>query len=630
MRLTPRSIALVVLALALGYFAVVRATSDSATSGTGGTTPADLTPLAWSACTGDDAPEEPFQCATIEVPVDYGQPDGETLEVAMVRLPAEDQGSKAGIVLANPGGPGGSGFDYIANSGQTMASTLGLSRYDLIGFDPRGVDRSSPVRCQSDAEMDKYLYVDDTPDNDAEQSLYDESIDAFEKACRAKYGDGLIRFSTENAARDMDFIRAAMGEDSLNYIGISYGTYLGGVYATLFPDRVGRFYLDGALDPAGDTVEQQYTTQAEGFEKAFNNWASDCEKNTSCPFHSDDVGTRWERLYDKLDETSISSEDGREVNNAVVSTATISALYSKASWGLFAAALAEAEKGDGTGLLGLADRYNDRAEDGTFSSLMQSFPVIQCASGMGSPKPEDPEALVKKLKELAPRFARDATVEDFDERQCEGLMDDPPIIEIDYTGDAPVVVVGGKNDPATPFRWAEEMTANMGSNARLVSYTGEGHGQLLSSACVDGIARGLFAPNVALPENDTVCDPDPVVDQPAWWSELPAPAPGETVLDRSVGDGLVGLTDTQAFAEYRAVRGQRGAVYVATAARLKAAGFEPTDPGATDTAESPQFFSFGGQMLGVFVLSPDDVSKAGAPVPDGSSLIVLYFYPPED
>ena len=174
--------------------------------------------------------------------------------MALVRLPAS--GDRQGAVLFNPGGPGGSGFDPIAFSGSSIASALGLDNYDLIGFDPRGVDRSGGIRCVTDAFEDAHLYVDETPDTPEEQALKDEADTGFVDGCKQKYGDTLRFYSTANTARDMDAIREALGDDQISFLGISYGTYLGATYATMFPDHVRAMVLDSAFEPNGDTVEQ--------------------------------------------------------------------------------------------------------------------------------------------------------------------------------------------------------------------------------------------------------------------------------------------------------------------------------------------------------------------------------------
>ena len=230
--------------------------------------------IEWATC--DEYPEEEnLECGVLEVPLDYSDLEGETIEIALLRIPASSNKPK-GVVLSNPGGPGESGVDFVYSWSVEFVENLGLEDFDIVGFDPRGVGRSGGLSCLTDQQNDKFVYLDYTPDDDREQELFDEWM-AIEEPCTEKFGKALRFYSTENTARDMDLIRESMGFETINYLGISYGTYLGGVYATLFPDRVESMFLDSAYDPQGDSAEQDYLTQAEGFEKAFNNWVDWCE-----------------------------------------------------------------------------------------------------------------------------------------------------------------------------------------------------------------------------------------------------------------------------------------------------------------------------------------------------------------
>lgn len=589
--------------------------------------------LSWTKCTGTRAPDEPFLCATMNAPLDYRHPEADTVPIALVKLPATAD-STEGVILTNPGGPGASGVDFLVGYGQSMVNRHELAAFDLVGFDPRGVERSGGLRCQSNAELDKYAYVDPTPDSPAEKSLYDEASGAFERACTKKYGSKLRHYSTENVARDMDLIRASMGYSEMNYIGISYGTYLGGVYATLFPDRVRSMVLDGPFDPQGDTVEQKFTTQAKGFEDAFNNWVKWCEGESSCAFSSSDIAGRYDRLIDALDARPLRLEDGREANNVVMETATNSAMYTRSSWPALAFALADAESGNGARMMRLADAYNERDDDGTYTTLSQAFPIIRCASGFGSPAVKDAAALVKRIKEVAPRYARDVEESDFTTRECDGLMKDPKMVEIGYSGDARFLVIGGENDPATPFRWAEEMATRLGSQARLVSFSGEGHSQILQSRCVDGHVRDFMASRTYLPAEGAVCHPDPPVTRPAWWSRLPAPDSLDVSLARAEMDAYVGLSGTEAYTTYLAVKGSRRDAFIRLSTRLARAGFVAAAPLETGDEDGPHWFEVpgSGDYLGVYVVSPSDLAADGqtapdGPVPVGRSLVLLYYMP---
>lgn len=603
---------------------------------------ADLPEIEWESCTArpDYAPadeDDTLECATLTVPLDYADEAAGGIDIALVRAPATDD--RKGAVVFNPGGPGGSGFDPIAYSGGYLQEQLGLEHFDVIGFDPRGVDRSGGIECVDDGFRDEHLYIDDTPETAEEEALIDEEDTDFIDACVEKYGDTLRHYSTANTARDIDRIRAGLRDPQVSYLGISYGTYLGGVYATLFPDRVRAMVLDSAFDPAGDTIEQQVLTQVVGFENAFNDWAAWCEDDTTCAFRADDVGERWDALRDALDLESIPNDEGRRINNATLETATSAALYSRSDWPVLADALLRAEQGDGSGILALADEYVGRNEDGTFSSLFQSIGIISCASGIVTMPPDDPQALIDKLREQAPRFGADTTLDDFDPGEyddldgCSALTGAAELVEVDYTGDAPIVVVGGENDPATPIRWAEELAAAMGSSARLVRFTGEGHGQLLASTCITEIEGALLAEGT-LPDDDTVCDPDPVIERPDWWDDIEVPDSVSDVVPLPAVTSALGLTDTTAYSETRTSRLDAETVSMAIDGTLIAADFEFADTVEVgiDGLIDRMYLAANGDLLIVLSIDPaafetEDLSGAKGSVPPGTTVIVFVYLP---
>ena len=610
-------------------------TSELPVNDVSSTDPASVSTIDWGTCTDKLAEDPVLQCATLAVPLDYDAPDGDTLELALVRVPAT--GDRQGAVLFNPGGPGGSGFDPIAVSGTVIQSELGLTNFDIVGFDPRGVDRSGGIKCVDDAFQNAHLYLDDTPDTPEEQALLDESDQGFIDGCTAKYGDTLKFYSTANTARDMDSIRAGLGDEQMTFLGISYGTYLGGVYATLFPDRVRAMVLDSAYEPNGDTIEQQYLTQLVGFEGAFNDWAKWCEEGADCAFNAVDVGARWDALRIRLDATPLIATDGREGNQSTLDRATTAALYSKSEWPVLAAALASAEAGDPAGIFTLADDYNGRNEDGTFNTLFQSIGIISCASGISTPPPDDPEALLAKIKEQAPRFGADVTIDDLtdtDVNGCEQLTGITKVVPLDYSGKGPIVVVGGTNDPATPIRWAQEMTAELGPQARMVTFTGEGHGQLLASVCITDIEGALLA-DLTLPADGTVCDPDPAIEEPSWWANLDFPDGFSEVVSLPAVNAALGVTESLGYAQARTTSLTAQEASDAFQATLNKNGLETAgnqDLGIDDTIETG-YFTPEGDLLVVIVMGPaafdtDDLSSAKASVPAGKT-VVLYLYLPQ-
>jgi pimeloyl-ACP methyl ester carboxylesterase len=585
--------------------------------------------LAWGPCDDPSAEDPSLECTTLRVPLDYDNPSGDTIDLALVRAPATVD--RQGAVLFNPGGPGASGFDPIAQSGVDIAAAMGLDAFDLVGFDPRGVDRSGGLRCVTDQFLDAHLYIDGTPDTPDEQTLKDEADSGFVDACSQTYGDTLRFYSTENTARDMDAIRDAMGDDQISFLGISYGTYLGATYATLFPDRVRAMVLDSAYEPNGDTIEDQYKTPLVGFEGAFNNWASWCQREATCPFTATDVGARWDALKQQLDSTPIAAADGRLANNATMERATTAALYSEAEWPLLAKALADAESGEPAGIFALADAYSGRRDDGTFNTLSQSNALIGCASGTDAAPPDDPEALAAELRAAAPRRGKDITAEDLTEGSddCRRLVGDAQRVALDYGGDGPIVVIGGTNDPAMPIRWAEEMTAELGPNARMVTYTGEGHGQLLVNTCVTDIEAAVLVDRT-LPEKGKTCDPDPIVEKPTWWDDLPVPAGMSDVVSLPTLADALGVSPTQLYGEARTTSLSADDAVNAYTNAIKDKGFDklevPQSLPFDDAVQAVYTDDTGGRTLIIVALGPkafedEALKNAKSEVPPNATVV---------
>lgn len=624
--------------IALASAGLANANPTNETAGKPTTTvavpPLPAAAISWGTCAEGVDPE--FECATLAVPLDYANPAGQSIGIALIRLPA-DPSRRDGAVLLNPGGPGGSGFDFAADAGTLLDAELGFDgRFDLVGFDPRGVDRSGGLRCQTDAEIDATVYVDDTPESPEEAAQLDALDRAFGIACVAKYGDALRHYSTDNTARDMDMIRSALGDEQISYLGISYGTFLGAVYATLFPQRVRAMVLDSASERTGESSFDGMMTQLVGFEGAFANWASWCEEGIECEFTDVDVAARWDRLYAALDARPAKSDRGQPVNQVVLITATIAAMYNDSRWPALGAAFADAENGDGTALLALADSYNGRNDDGTYDSIGQANPIISCASGLQQPDPRDPASLLPQLQAAAPHFSRGIGVSDLRDTCIDFLAQNPlPTVPV-YSGTAPMVVVGGLNDPATPFRWAQEMTAMLGPSATLLTFTGEGHGQVLTSTCVTEI-EGTVLTDLQLPAPGTVCDPDPDVPRPAFWDQIPVPPGVGSLVDDPTIDLVLGLPPTDMYADVWFLTGDVPAVEAGYVSAFEAIGFEVLGsdteavPGATVI---PVFAPDGTQVLVVLfpaeaLASDDDLSGAADLAPEGQGFVVVLAFGPD-
>ncbi|MFM8563477.1 MAG: alpha/beta fold hydrolase, partial [Acidimicrobiia bacterium] len=575
--------------------------------------PTDVDPVEWEAC--DEFPDDDaVECGSVTVPLDYRHPDEQTIDIALIRYPAQS-GKAEGVLFVNNGGPGLSGVDFTYYSGPDMIDSLGLEDFDIVGFDPRGVDRSGGLKCQADDEIDRYVFMDYTPDDDAEQVLYDQWLE-LDEPCVAKYGEDLRFFSTENVARDMDQIRLAMDVEKIDYLGISWGTYLGGVYATLFPEHVKSMFLDAAYDPQDDSAEEMELTQAVGFEKAFDAWVTWCEDDAeACSFSSNDVKADWLDLEERLDTEPIVASDGRDVNTAVLENATIAVLYTETDWPLLGDALADAARGDGAALLDLADYWVGRDDDGTFSSSYDAFGIIECASGTYAYEPDDPESLFEQLRREAPWYSRNYTVDDMG-LLCDDAFGDPDIFEVKVESSIPIVVLGGTNDPATPLRWSEELVTRLGDDARLAIFNGEGHSHILASRCVDEMASELFI-SLRRPADGFTCEPDVSVEKPTWWDEtvdIDAPR-----VDDASMDWYFGTERVDTYAEYFAIPGDAPEAFALLRVHFESRGWVYEQGDSADPVADYQFFTDPDddtRYVGVWLSSPEELRENEVSGPD--------------
>jgi pimeloyl-ACP methyl ester carboxylesterase len=454
-----------------------------------------LDPLAWTQCE-QVSTSSGFECARLQVPLDYAKPDGEKIGIALIRLKAADPGRRLGSLVFNFGGPGGSGVSTLLNAASAF-SVLGR-RYDLVSFDPRGVDRSSGVKCLDDRRMDQFLAEEPSMNVDTERALDVE----FANACYKNSGKILPYIGTVNAARDIDALRAALGDSHLNYFGFSYGTHLGAVYATLYPKNVGRMVLDSALDPSVSMLEMS-KTQALGFQLAYEDYLADCAKTgQSCPLGPDKAAANGAvlALLDDLERRPVKVGD-REVTATLARTGITQALYSRLTWPLLTDALVDARKGDPSGLLALADQYAGRQPNGTFSTLQSSLPAILCADTTDRPTVAQAGALARQLLKPTPIFASTAA----SAGMCSvwRTPGEDTNKHVDATGSNPIVVVGVTHDPATPYQWAPRL-ANQLRTAVLLTLNGEGHGAYGQSPCID-TAVNAYLNDGKVPANGLTC-----------------------------------------------------------------------------------------------------------------------------
>ncbi|HET6671770.1 MAG TPA: alpha/beta hydrolase [Agromyces sp.] len=455
--------------------------------------------LEWEQC-GDE-----LVCATATAPIDWENPGAGEIDLALVRHVAT--GDKLGSLLVNPGGPGGSGYDFIAESLDYAVGEPLKQRFDVVGFDPRGVGRSSAVACYDDEQMDEYLYgiVPAERGSDEWVKLVGQAAGEFGEACSANTGEMLSEVDTVSAARDLDLLRAILGDEQLNYLGYSYGTFLGATYAELYPDKVGRLVLDGAIDPSASDTEVT-KAQAVGFEKALRAYLEDCLSGRECPFDGtvdeamDEIG----RLLASVDASPLRGTDGRMVGADTLLTAIIYPLYSAQSWPYLSEMLESVMLGDADYALSFADGYNGRGEDGTYlDNSTEAFRAINCLdytyqADVGVMR-EKAAAIAEAAPVIGPYFG-------YGDLSCVNwpYQSDRERAQIHAEGAAPILVVGTTGDPATPYEWAVALAEQLESGV-LVSYDGEGHTAYnKSNQCVNGAVEAYLIEGT-VPASDPKC-----------------------------------------------------------------------------------------------------------------------------
>ena len=451
--------------------------------------------LDWSDCGGG------FQCAKLKVPLDHAKPNGRRIEIAVIRLRAQGP-KRIGSLVLNPGGPGGSGVD-LARNAKLFISAEVRARFDVVGFDPRGVGLSTPVRCVSAGVLDTYHALDPTPDTPYEVRKGDAYQKVYADGCEANAGRLLAHVGTRDAARDIDVLRAALGDRRLTYLGFSYGTLLGATYAELFPKRVRAMVLDGAVDPAKSGGEE-VAGQARGFEVAFAAFLRDCYQAPGCPFRTHRVNASFKRmavLFKRADRAPLRNDaDGRQVNEALVWRGVMASMYAKQMWPSLRAALADAFKGDGTALLASADRYNGRLPDGSYANSGEAFTAVNCVDAPASTATRSQVTYVPESRYFGKYFS-DGLLSPcaFWPVKAKGVTG-----PLHAEGSPPILVVGTTRDPATPYRDARALAAQLSAGV-LLGFDGDGHTAYGGpSACVNGAVDRYLITRVP-PKNGTVC-----------------------------------------------------------------------------------------------------------------------------
>ncbi len=455
--------------------------------------------LSWRPCQQDPS----LQCGSLAVPLDYTKPAGQQISIGLLRVPARRQSRRIGSLLVNPGGPGASGVDFAARARRLFGSRI-TDRFDVVGFDPRGTLRSSQADCLSDVRMDAYLAADPVPDTAGEWAELVRVSKELAEGCRTNVGaDSLTHLGTFDAARDMEQIRRALGEETISMFGFSYGTLLGATYAELYPSRVRAFALDGALD-AQASGAQRSREQARGFEQVLTAWAAGCEDRKSCP---KSIRTSPLSAVDAIlasVEQKPMKVGTRLLGPGEAMLGIVRALYSRANgWPRLDAALVDAAQGKGDKLLALSDDYSNRDQRGRYDGVLESNTAINCIDAGGARSLEAIQKLAKELAVVSPRFGAAIA---YGSLPC--VYWSAPSLSDGWTtraqGSAPILVIGTTNDPATPYVWAQSMARQL-DNGVLLTNVGDNHTAYFSgSSCVRNAIESYLV-NLTVPRAGTRC-----------------------------------------------------------------------------------------------------------------------------
>jgi pimeloyl-ACP methyl ester carboxylesterase len=456
--------------------------------------------LSWQNCGGVD-------CADMSVPIDWTDPDSDSVIIALARQNAS--GASRGTIFANPGGPGGSGVDFVeyAVSGQLASS------FDVVAWDPRGVGASTQVTCFDGAAKDESLYG--TFDNDYLTDGWIDELESdsadFAAACEQNTGALLGKVDTVSTANDLELMRYLItGDAPLDYIGYSYGTFIGAVYADLFPEHVGKFVLDGAVDPTLDAFDT-LLVQMTGFESGFRAYMVDCLTNADCPFTGtlEQALAQAHALIEAVDDRGLEGSDGRVLDSATVGTATAMALYSEGSWPYLTDVFVGIAGSNPEPSFFLADYYNDRDGNGSYAS--NSVEVYQATTCLDNDFAADEKSTIERVNEIAaaaPTIGQFLAYDDFAvlDVMCSNWPYPPAELPDTYDapGAAPILVIGTSNDPATPYSWAVSLAEQLSSGI-LVSVEGEGHTAYNSdNVCVNSVVDNYFLEGT-VPQTDPRC-----------------------------------------------------------------------------------------------------------------------------
>ncbi len=460
--------------------------------------------LHWQSC------NKGFQCARLLVPFDYHRPAWRRFSLPVIRLAATGPAQRIGSLVVNPGGPGGSGISYALQARSEIAAPV-RARFDIVGFDPRGVGASEPaIRCLTGPQLDTYFSTNENLTGASHLAPVITEAKQFARGCERDSGALLPWVGTPNAARDMDVLRAALGDAKLTYLGKSYGTYLGTWYAQLFPSHVRALVLDGAIDPGSSSLRMNIV-QGQGFEVALRAFVADCVARAGCPVGRGSVAAGVARIQALVSRATahplINNLSNQRADGALVLNGIATALYSQGYWPTLREALTSAFGGDATVLVELANALWERNTAGQYTNLADANMAVECLdrpwpSGKGPSGLARWRAAAATAARAAPAFGASIM---WGSLPCAYWpVRSAPLPSIRAAGAPPILVIGNQRDPATPYRWAQALAGDLESGV-LLGWDGNGHtAYMMGSSCVDGLVNRYLV-DLAVPRSGTVC-----------------------------------------------------------------------------------------------------------------------------
>ncbi len=453
--------------------------------------------LRWSTCSGG-------RCAWLKVPLDYARPGGETVDIAVYMEAATDKKAVVGDLVVNPGGPGQSGIQYAAASSYVFRKAL-TRHFNIVGFDPRGVGQSDPLKCWGTAQMDSFLAADPMPSSPREIRDASAQMKAYGDSCLRNTGALARHMSTEDVVRDMDILRAALRQPRLDYFGASYGTMIGATYADIFPKNVGRMVLDGAMDPKLSNYELNLT-QAKGFEVALRAYLADCVKQGGCVLGNTTAAaeaTIQKLLAEIRSKPLPTSDPKRPLTEGLAVMGIIEPLYSRELWSTLTTALTGAIRGQGSALLALADLYSGRTAKGYTDNSMNVLYNVDCLDDGESTPPGKVAGHFAEFEKASPTFGKMFA---WSLTGCASwpIKSAKRPHAVKAAGAPPILIVGTTRDPATPLAWAEGLVKELESGV-LVIRDGDGHtGYNQGNVCTDRAVENYLVGN-QVPRNGLRC-----------------------------------------------------------------------------------------------------------------------------